>query len=245
MTWTSFLFSFEGRINRARYWLGCLVMFGWMLAIAWIALCWLLLVVGPYMHHGKIWTNCGISALGPYLGLQFADADPAVKSASVHFGVTQILNLFDPATYRWPLRDDIAPLLVNLTATPLLVWIYLAISIKRLHDRNRSGWWIVPFAVLPCLYEHYEAAIPDSYWFAPLALASLVLTIWGFIELACLKGDASANQFGPNPLGKQQMRTRSTDARFGATTAWAQDSEIELAPHRASPMSSMHVKRGA
>jgi uncharacterized membrane protein YhaH (DUF805 family) len=220
-------------------------MLGWLLLIAWLACCWLFLVFGPYMHHGKFWTNFGLSTLGPYIGLQLADGDPAVKSASIHFGVKQLLNLFDSGSYRWPSRDDIVPLLVNLTVTPLLVWTYLAISIKRLHDRNRSGWWIVPLAVLPCLYEHYEAAIPESYWFAPLGLASLVLSIWGFIELACLKGDASSNRFGPNPLGKQHIRPRSTEMRLRTTTAWDQESEIELAPHRASPLTSMHVKRRA
>ena len=70
-------------------------------------------------------------------------------------------------------------------------------------------------------------------------------TVWGFIELACLKGDASTNQFGPNPLGKQQTRPRSTGMRLRTTSAWDQESEIELAPHRASPLSSMHVNRGA
>jgi uncharacterized membrane protein YhaH (DUF805 family) len=41
VNWTWYLFGFEGRINRAKYWLGSLVMFGWMLLIAWLAYYWL------------------------------------------------------------------------------------------------------------------------------------------------------------------------------------------------------------
>ena len=31
--------------------------------------------------------------------------------------------------------------------TSLLMWVYFATSIKRLHDRDKSGWWMVPFFV--------------------------------------------------------------------------------------------------
>jgi len=36
MDWTWYLFGFQGRINRAKYWLGGLVMLGWALFVAWI-----------------------------------------------------------------------------------------------------------------------------------------------------------------------------------------------------------------
>jgi uncharacterized membrane protein YhaH (DUF805 family) len=164
---------------------------------------------------------------------------------SIHFGTDQLLNLFDPASWHHLSRGDVIPVLINAIATPVLLWIYLATSIKRLHDRNRSGWCMVPFVLLPILYKHYEDALHHSYWIMPLGLASLILSIWGFIELACLKGDASANRFGPNPLGKQQMRPRSADATLRATTAWDQQSEIEVAPHIGSPAPGMRVNRGA
>ena len=39
MDWTWFLFSFEGRINRAKYWLAGLVIACWMLFFVFIYLC--------------------------------------------------------------------------------------------------------------------------------------------------------------------------------------------------------------
>jgi uncharacterized membrane protein YhaH (DUF805 family) len=33
-----------------------------------------------------------------------------------------------------------------------------------------------------------------------LALASFALTIWGFIEIGCLRGTAGSNTDGPDPL---------------------------------------------
>ena len=104
---------------------------------------------------------------------------------------------------------------------------------------------MVPFLLLPILFTHYQDALPDSYWIMPLGLASFVFTFWGFIELGFLKGSASTNLFGPNPLGKQQMRPRSAHDRLRATTAYDQRSDIEIVPLIASPPPSMRVKRGA
>ena len=33
-----------------------------------------------------------------------------------------------------------------------------------------------------------------------LALAALALTIWGFVEIGCLRGSAGSNTYGPDPL---------------------------------------------
>jgi uncharacterized membrane protein YhaH (DUF805 family) len=218
MDWTWYLFSFEGRINRARYWLGTLVMLGWMLLIGWVTYIWLQFVADGRLPAGR---------------------------TSIHFGADEFLNLFDPASYHSLSRGDIVPIVINAVGTPVLLWFYLAISIKRLHDRDRSGWWMVPFVLLPFLHGHFDDRLPDSYWMLPLGLASIVFSVWGFIEMACLRGTAGTNRFGPNPLGKQQMRPRGTETRLRATTDWDQQSEIEFAPHIGSPPPGMHVKRGA
>jgi len=46
MDWNRYLFSFEGRINRARFWLSLLVVLGWMLLLAWV-IYFALLIAGP------------------------------------------------------------------------------------------------------------------------------------------------------------------------------------------------------
>jgi uncharacterized membrane protein YhaH (DUF805 family) len=41
-----------------------------------------------------------------------------------------------------------------------------------------------------------------------LVLASLALTIWGFVEIGCLRGSAGANTYGPDPLADgRRMRS--------------------------------------
>ena len=161
-----------------------------------------------------------------------------------HFGAEDIFNLLDPDAYRSLTWADLPRLAIKLFGTTLLVWIYLATCIKRLHDRDKSGWWMVPFFAVPGLYDHFAALVP-GYWFAVIMGAGmLVLMIWGFVELCFLKGTKWTNRFGPNPLGKEQMRARSAEDRRRATTAGGQDSEIEMVPHTASPPPAWRVKSG-
>jgi uncharacterized membrane protein YhaH (DUF805 family) len=105
----------------------------------------------------------------------------------------------------------------------LSLWPMLAGSIKRLHDRNRTGWWIGAFylataavgmiafvmlaGVAAALYEmRRDGAAPEI---APVAIlvivaAGLVISgfaLWLFIETAFLRGTLGPNRFGPDPLG--------------------------------------------
>jgi uncharacterized membrane protein YhaH (DUF805 family) len=103
--------------------------------------------------------------------------------------------------------------------------VYLATSIKRLHDRNRNGWWIVLFFVLPCLYGQFGARLEnwlDSWLEILPGGIAFVLSVWGFVEMYCLKGTAGTNRFGPDPLAPVDTRP-----------AWDQQSEIEMVPHKA------------
>jgi len=51
---------------------------------------------------------------------------------------------------------------------------WLATLIKRLHDRDKSGWWMVPFFFIPGLYEQFAERLPDSYLVLPLAVIVFV-----------------------------------------------------------------------
>ena len=117
-----------------------------------------------------------------------------------------------------------------------------SVSVKRLHDRNRSGWWILPFFVLPSLNGRLPDWLSDSIFMAPTDLAFLILGIWGFVELGFLRGDRSSDRFGPDPLAEDDAHRRGWGSRG---PAWDQRSEFELAPHRAGPPPSMRVNRGA
>jgi uncharacterized membrane protein YhaH (DUF805 family) len=118
--------------------------------------------------------------------------------------------------------------------TPIFVvsmWFLAATTIKRLHDRDKSGWWIVPFIVMPNLLSKIGDRFDDSNAAVFLVLVALVLNFWGFVELLFLKGTRRPNRFGPDPLA------RDTRPR------WAQQSELEFVPHSAGPLAGAHVKR--
>jgi len=166
-------------------------------------------------------------------------------SPSIHFNINAIFRLIDPATWRPLTRADIPALIAHGVGTPLFLWVFLATSVKRLHDRDKSGWWMVPFFAVPGLYNQFSDRLPDTTFLLPISIAMFVLLIWGGVELYFLKGTRWPNLFGPNPLGKQQARARSDVSRLRATTAYDPQSEIEFVPRIGSPPPSMHVKRGA
>ena len=76
----------------------------------------------------------------------------------------------------------------------------MAVAIKRLHDRNKSGWWAVLFLVLPALLNSASTGLVDPSTGHTMQIVAGVLTIWGFVELVCLRGTRGANPFGEDPL---------------------------------------------
>jgi uncharacterized membrane protein YhaH (DUF805 family) len=100
-----------------------------------------------------------------------------------------------------------APLFIIMVVLVLIPWLLWGFSIttERLHDRDKSAWWLVVFYLVPGVL----GQLAKTAWFAGaagavlhyiLALASFALTIWGFVEIGCLRGTAGSNTYGPDPL---------------------------------------------
>jgi uncharacterized membrane protein YhaH (DUF805 family) len=51
-------------------------------------------------------------------------------------------------------------------------WVWLAVSVKRWHDRNKSGWWVL------------------------IGLVPVIGGIWVLVECGCLPGVDEGNRFG-------------------------------------------------
>jgi uncharacterized membrane protein YhaH (DUF805 family) len=213
MDWVWYLFKFEGRINRAKYWLAGLIIVCWMIFL-------MLLLFVP-------------------VGYLFG------RPEEFNFSLENIFAIVDPRSYHNLSRADLGVIIVNVIAMPLFLWVFVATSVKRLHDRDLSGWCIVPFFAVPGLYYQFVHALPHTYLVLFVVWPIPACHLWGVVELYFLPGTRWTNRFGPNPLGKQPMRPRSAEARRRATTAWEQDSEIEMLPHIGSPPTGMHVNRGA
>jgi uncharacterized membrane protein YhaH (DUF805 family) len=216
MDWTWYLFRFDGRINRALLWQALLI----------------------------------VSVLACMLGM----IDQAIKvlngsttfafnfKVDLDFGVDDIFNVVDPRAYRLPASAGRARLILKVLGTSLFLWIYLATAIKRLHDRDRSGWWIVPFFFVPTLFDQFSDLLPtESNWVLALAWTMHIPWFWGLVEMFIVPGTSGNNRFGPDPLAQDEDSSASS---LRSVQGWDQQSEIEFVPPSASPPGGMHVKRG-
>jgi len=61
----------------------------------------------------------------------------------------------------------------------ILLWPLLPVTIKRWHDRDKSGWWIL------------------------INLVPIVGDIWTLIENGLLRGTVGENRFGPDPAAQR------------------------------------------
>jgi uncharacterized membrane protein YhaH (DUF805 family) len=120
------LFSFRGRINRAKFWLA---------------------------HLGVVVVEMIILAI-VFSAAGLASADFAQGKVDVGLG----------------------PSIIFAILAVVVIWIGLALAVKRWHDRNKSAWWLL------------------------LPVVPVVGPIWAIVELGFLKGTTGPNSYGPDPL---------------------------------------------
>jgi uncharacterized membrane protein YhaH (DUF805 family) len=93
------------------------------------------------------------------------------------------------------------------------LWINFAVSVKRLHDRDRTGWWILAayLAIIVAIVLGVLTLMQPEGQREPLNFAAVIavfavscLMIWMFIQIGFLKGTQGPNRFGPDPLGAPQ-----------------------------------------
>jgi len=196
MDWTWYLFSFKGRINRAKFWLAGLIIVCWMIVLAMIVV--------------------------------------AFGARRFGFSVEDIFKVVDPDTYRRLSSADLPLIIAKVIGTPLFTWVFAATAIKRLHDRDKTAWWVLPFFVLPGLINQFLDRIANDYVSFTLALIAFVFTMWGWIELLFFKGSRKTNRFGADPLYVSPAQEMG----------WDQKRELEMAAQKAGPPPQWRVKPG-
>lgn len=95
--------------------------------------------------------------------------------------------------------DPTLPTILLWLAIALLVWIVIAAAVRRLHDRDRSGWWLLLFVVLPWGLLGLGTIDRHGPGEAAATIAAAALAFWGAAELVVLAGSRGANRFGPDP----------------------------------------------
>lgn len=157
MDLTTLLFSFNGRINRGKYWLAVLIYF----------LVWVAFIAGT------------VSWLGG-------------------FNADRLFSFVGTGLLLW---------VVAIGLFLACAWSGVVTGIKRLHDRGKSGWWIVVFWLGPSALSGIGSTSHASTSFV-FHLAGFAVSVWAFVELGCLRGTAGPNEYGPDPLAEPNYAPR-------------------------------------
>jgi uncharacterized membrane protein YhaH (DUF805 family) len=98
-------------------------------------------------------------------------------------------------------------------------WLFLfipmlAVQIRRLHDTNRSGWWLGAFWLLYIVYMGLTFSLmstvmrnpgtpPNMGGFAAIGIFALLFFVYSIVLFVffCLRGTPGANRFGEDPYG--------------------------------------------
>jgi uncharacterized membrane protein YhaH (DUF805 family) len=83
----------------------------------------------------------------------------------------------------------------------------LAVCVTRLHDRNKSAGWLMPFLFCPPVIEVIASLNDlDAALMVALTVLAGALSLWAFVELGLMRGTAGANAYGPDPLADVALR---------------------------------------
>ena len=120
--------------------------------------------------------------------------------------LTMMLDIEPPASVFYTL--------VLLIYIPMIVSA-VAAGIKRLHDRNKTAWWLLVFYLLPLALPWLGLLLTGGFGadIDTLPLPVIVLYyvrvaigIWALIELGCVRGSIGGNPYGPDPVAPRPAK---------------------------------------
>jgi uncharacterized membrane protein YhaH (DUF805 family) len=117
--------------------------------------------------------------------------------AAVAIKLLRVLDKDDPFDF---LGGGLALWITGLSLALMVLWSSLATGVKRLHDRDKSGWWILLFWFAPGVLSGAARTAIHGGAGVLLTLASFAIGVWAIIELGFLPGTRGANFYGPDPL---------------------------------------------
>jgi uncharacterized membrane protein YhaH (DUF805 family) len=87
-----------------------------------------------------------------------------------------------------------AALAIFATVCLLLMIVGIFVGIKRLHDRDKSAWWLLVFYLMPMVVGWILAMVSHN------GFSALIVSIWVLFELGCRRGTVGPNRYGEDPL---------------------------------------------
>lgn len=104
----------------------------------------------------------------------------------------------------------------------------IALGIKRLHDRDRSAWWLLLFYIGPFLVgitgwlllwatagSFGDVRVVSLFMLRLCLMGGIALAIWGQVEIGFRRGTTGYNRFGADPLAKRPRPLVGAAARIG------------------------------
>ncbi|HEY1799097.1 MAG TPA: DUF805 domain-containing protein [Stellaceae bacterium] len=98
----------------------------------------------------------------------------------------------------------------------IMLWPGIAILVKRIHDRNKSGWlvWLIYVPLILALIfiigtivagvsSATGAAVTLGIIAGVFGAVVLGVAIWFFVEFGCMRGTIGANRYGPDPVPRR------------------------------------------
>ena len=134
----------------------------------------------------------------------------------VEFAAIEWIDVFGSGEETIPgyagLSKQVAGMIMLVAIVPLF-----AAGTKRLHDRDKSGLWLLVFYIAPVVLPgmvvtYYVRHCPTPIWepcpwvnttgaFGIVCeFLALAIGIWAFLELGCFRGAVGPNRYGPDPL---------------------------------------------
>ena len=104
----------------------------------------------------------------------------ALLNGAAHLAVAQSLPRGLPLQQQWHAVGP-WPLVFLGVLGVVVFWIWLATGIKRWHDQDKSGWWML------------------------ILLIPVVGAVWYLIACGFRPGTAGPNRFGPDPLAGDML----------------------------------------
>ena len=96
------------------------------------------------------------------------------------------------------------PLIAVMLAT---LWPSTALIAKRLQDHDKSGALALPLLAPGIAYNVSSLISADAPVTLVLAGLSIVVSLFTFVYLGCMRGTVGPNRFGNDPLDRQPMPT--------------------------------------
>lgn len=103
------------------------------------------------------------------------------------FGVNFITGIF------FAILPTMLAASLSMIISLLLLPANLGVTVRRLHDRNLSGWWLI--APLGCLALAILFGTGGGFFANILSLAMTV----AYLIILCMPGDPTPNKYGPPP----------------------------------------------